>query len=200
MLMAAMSLQRYLASFEKLRMRTVFVARLEDGAALFRRKKGRRMSNPLRRPALDPESLPMREGSSYPPAYRDAVQGRRWRTLGDAAGLSQFGVNLVELAPGSWSSQRHWHTHEDELIYVLEGELVLITDDGEQRLVAGAAAGFPAGKENGHHLINRSDKPARLLAIGSRSRSDSCQYPDIDLIERQDATGYYYTHKDGTRY
>jgi uncharacterized cupin superfamily protein len=104
------------------------------------------------------------------------------------------------MTPGSWSSQRHWHTHEDELIYVLEGELVLITDDGEQRLVAGAAAGFPAGKENGHHLVNRSNQPARFLAIGSRSRSDSCHYPDIDLIERQDATGYYYTHKDGTRY
>ena len=158
------------------------------------------MSDPLKLPGLDPRSLSLKEGSSYPQSYRHAVQGRRWRALGDAVGLTQFGVNLVELAPGAWSSQRHWHTHEDELVFVLEGELVLITNDGEQRLVAGAAAGFPAGKKNGHHLINRSDKPARFLAIGSRSRSDSCHYPDIDLIERQDATEYYYTHKDGTRY
>ncbi len=158
------------------------------------------MAIPLKLPALDPRSLPLKEGSSYPQSFRDAVRGRRWRALGDATGLTQFGVNLVEMAPGSWSSQRHWHTHEDELIYVLEGELVLITDEGEQTMTAGAAAGFPAGKENGHHLVNRSDKSACFLAIGSRSRADSCSYPDIDLIERQDASGYYYTHKDGTRY
>lgn len=158
------------------------------------------MAKPLKPPALDPRSLPLKEGSSYPQSFRDAVRGRRWRALGDATGLTQFGVNLVEMAPGSSSSQRHWHTHEDELVYVLEGELVLVTDEGEQTMTAGAAAGFPAGKENGHHLVNRSDKPARFLAIGSRSRADSCFYPDIDLIERQDASGYYYTHKDGTRY
>ena len=158
------------------------------------------MSTPLKPPALDPQSLPLKEGSSYPQSFRDAVQGRRWRALGDAAGLRQFGVNLVELAPGSWSSQRHWHTHEDELIYVLEGELVLITDEGEQVLTAGSTAGFPAGRENGHHLVNRSNNAARFLAIGSRSSADSCFYPDIDLIERQDASGYHYTHKDGTRY
>ncbi len=158
------------------------------------------MSSPPKLPALDPGSLPLKGGSSYPPSFRDAVQGRRWRALGDAVGLTQFGVNLVELAPGSWSSQRHWHTHEDELVYVLEGELVLVTDECEQTLRAGSAAGFPAGKENGHHLVNRGDKPARFLAIGSRSSADSCFYPDIDLIERQDASGYYYTRKDGTRY
>jgi uncharacterized cupin superfamily protein len=158
------------------------------------------MSTPLKSPALDPGSLPLKEGSSYPQSFREAVQGRRWRSLGDAVGLTQFGVNLVELAPGSWSSQRHWHTHEDELVYVVEGELVLITNEGEQKLTVGDAAGFPAGKDNGHHLINRSDKSARFLAIGSRSRADSCFYPDIDLIERQDASGYYYTRKDGTRY
>jgi uncharacterized cupin superfamily protein len=158
------------------------------------------MSKPLQLPALDSESLHLKEGSSYPEAYRSAIQGRRWCALGDAVGLRQFGVNLVELAPGSWSSQRHWHTHEDEFVYVLEGELVLITDEGEQTMTAGTAAGFPAGKENGHHLVNRSDKPARFLAVGSRSRADSCFYPDIDLIERQDTGGYYYTHKDGTRY
>jgi uncharacterized cupin superfamily protein len=158
------------------------------------------MPNPLTLPALDPATLPIKQGSSYPPLYRDAVEGRRWRALGDAAGLTQFGVNLVEMAPGSWSSQRHWHSHEDELIYVLEGELVLITNEGEQTMTAGSAAGFPAGTENGHHLVNRSDKPACFLAIGGRSRADSCHYPDIDLIGRQDADGYYYTHKDGTRY
>ena len=158
------------------------------------------MSKPLELPAFTPDSLPRKEESSYPQSFRDAVKGRRWHSLGNAVGLTQFGVNLVELAPGSWSSQRHWHTHEDELIYVLEGELVLVTDEGEQTMTAGAAAGVPAGKENGHHLVNRSDEPARFLAIGSRSRADSCHYPDIDLIERQDASGYYYTHKDGTRY
>jgi uncharacterized cupin superfamily protein len=154
----------------------------------------------MKLPALDPGSLPLKEGSSYPQPYRNAVTGRRWRALGDAAGVTQFGVNLVELAPGSWSSQRHWHAHEDEFIYVLDGELVLITDEGEQIMTAGSAAGFPAAREDGHHFVNRSNKPARFLAIGSRSPADSCHYPDIDLIERQDASGYYYTHKDGTRY
>jgi len=158
------------------------------------------MLQSLKLPALDPAMLPAKHGTSYPTPYREAVDGRSWRALGDAVGLTQFGVNLVELAPGSWSSQRHWHTHEDELIYVLDGELVLITDEGEQRMTAGSAAGFPAAKENGHHLANRGDKPTRFLAIGGRSRADSCYYPDIDLIERQDASGYYYTHKDGTRY
>jgi uncharacterized cupin superfamily protein len=158
------------------------------------------MSDTLKPPAFDPAMLPERQGSSYPAPYARAVDGRAWRALGDAAGLSQFGVNLVEMAPGSWSSQRHWHTHEDEFIYVLDGELVLVTDEGEQVLTPGLCAGFPAGRANGHHLINRSGKAARFLAVGSRSRQDSCHYPDIDMIERQDAGGYYYTHKDSTRY
>jgi uncharacterized cupin superfamily protein len=123
------------------------------------------------------------------------------------AGCSAMPLASRNSASTSWSwrpeaghSQRHRHTHEDELIYVIDGELVLITDEGEQTMTAGSVAGFPARTENGHHLVNRSDKPARFLAIGSRSRADSCYYPDIDLVERQDASGYYYTRKDGTRY
>jgi len=154
----------------------------------------------LNPPAIDPKVVTVRLGSKYPFPFGEVAKGRSKQALGDAAGLRKFGVNLVHLPPGSWSSQRHWHTHEDELIYVLEGELVLVTDEGEQAMRPGDAAGFPAGKANGHHLINRSNKPARFLAIGSRSRADSCHYPDIDLIERQDTDGYYYTRKDGTRY
>ena len=95
-----------------------------------------------------------------------------------AVGLTQFGVNLTTLAPGAWSSQRHWHTNEDEFVYILEGELVLVTDESEQVLTAGMVAGFPAGKRDGHHLINRSNQPASFIEIGTRAKSDEGEYSD----------------------
>src|SRR5690606_1964700 len=105
---------------------------------------------------IDIAAVPVLEGSGYPSPYDAPCAGRQRRRLGDAAGLSGFGVNLLRLPPGAWSSQRHWHAAEDEFIYVLEGEVVLVTDHGEETLHAGDCSGFPAGDANGHHLQNRS--------------------------------------------
>lgn len=148
-------------------------------------------------PKIDPSTVPERRGSSYPSPYREASQERVRKALGDAGGLSEFGVNLTRLPPGCWSSQRHWHTHEEEFIYVLSGELVLVTDEGEQPLRAGECAAFPRNVANGHHLINRGQETAVLLEIGTRSDEDACDYPDIDLhvVGRQG-----FTRKDGTPY
>ena len=110
--------------------------------------------------------------------------------------LGDYGVNLVELAPGAWSAQRHWHSHEDEFIYVVRGELSLVTDAGEQTLGTGMAAGFPAGENDGHHLVNRGDEPAVYLEIGDRIAEDECHYPDIDLF----LTGGAFVHKNGEPY
>jgi uncharacterized cupin superfamily protein len=138
-----------------------------------------------RSPALDPKTVPARGGSSYPKPFRAAVEARQKRALGDATGLTQFGINLVELPSGCWSAQRHWHSHEDEFVYVVDGELTLVTDGGEQVLRPGMAAGFPAGKADGHHLINRTDRPATYLEVGTRRDDvDEVDYPDIDLAIR----------------
>ncbi len=152
-------------------------------------------------PALDPASLPARTGSSYPEPWGSASGAREKRALGDALGLSAFGVNLVRLPPGAPSSQRHWHSHEDEFVYVLEGEVTLITDAGEQVLTPGMTAGFPAGKEDGHHMVNRSDDWAVYLEVGNRSPQDACHYPDIDLHLPAAPDGKYrFTHKNGEPY
>ncbi len=153
-------------------------------------------------PALDPAGVAERVGSSYPEPIRGRVGGRRKRALGDALGLRNFGVNLVRLAPGAVSSMRHWHARQDEFVYVLEGELVLVTDAGAQPLKAGMAAGFPAGASDGHHLLNRSDKDAIYLEVGDRMPGDACVYSDIDLaLPPQPDTGpNVFTHKDGTPY
>ena len=158
------------------------------------------MPDDLRRPAVDPATLPARSGSGYPAPFRDAVAGRIKRALGDAFGLSQFGVNLVEMPPGCWSSQRHWHSHEDELVYVVSGELTLVTDAGEQRMRPGMVAGFPAGKADGHHLINRSDRPAVYLEIGSRIAEDGAVYSDIDMEVRPQGGHHVFVHKNGEPY
>jgi uncharacterized cupin superfamily protein len=147
---------------------------------------------------IDVNHAPERRGSGYPAPYRAVSMNKTRRQLGDAAGLTQFGVNLLTLGPGCWSAQRHWHTAEDEFVYILEGELVLVTDAGEEILRPGDCAGFPAGEPNGHHLINRSDRPARLLEVGSRVDSDAVDYPDIDMISPADGRGY--RHRDGTPY
>jgi uncharacterized cupin superfamily protein len=138
-------------------------------------------------------------GSLYPAPYGAPCAARVRRRLGDAAGLTQFGVNLTRLPAGVWSSQRHWHSAEDEFIYVLEGELVLVTDDGEEILRAGDCAGFQGGAPDGHQLQNRSSKDAVYLEIGSRRiEHDEVSYPDIDLRARKGRGGF--THADGRPY
>ncbi|HEY1694400.1 MAG TPA: cupin domain-containing protein [Polyangiaceae bacterium] len=155
----------------------------------------------LRLPALDPQSLPARSTTGYPEPFRARVLPREKRALGDAAGLTKIGVNLTTLPPGKESSMRHTHTHEDELVYVLEGEVVLVTDAGEQVLGPGACAGFPAGSPDGHHLVNRSDRPARYLEISNRDEADVPLYSDVDLALVQGPDGVLaYARKDGTPY
>ena len=125
---------------------------------------------------------------------------REKRALGDVLGITKFGVNLTTLAPGRESSMRHWHTHEEELVYVLEGEVVLVTDAGEQVLTAGACAGFPAGSGDGHQLVNRGPVPAVYLEIGSRDPADAAHYPDVDLVWNAPEHPDRYSRRDGTRY
>ena len=150
-------------------------------------------------PKIDIAAAPVRTGTAYPPPHDAPCQGRSRAKLGDAAGLSQFGVNLLTLPPGQWSSQRHWHTAEDEFTWVVSGEAVLVTDAGEQVMRAGDCAGFPAGVANGHHFQNRSDADVVLLEVGSRRPGeDGCDYPDIDLISPPGAGPY--RHRDGTPY
>lgn len=153
-------------------------------------------------PALDPWTLPSRAGSSYPEEFKAPAAGREKRALGDAFGLNGFGVNLVRLPPGSWSSQRHWHTHEDELVYLLEGELVLVTDAGERVVSAGTVMGFPAGRPDGHHMINRSNRDAVYLEVGDRLAEDGAEYPDIDLAYRRigDGGSFGFTNRNGDPY
>lgn len=152
-------------------------------------------------PALDPATLEPRSRSGYPEPFRSRVLPREKRALGDALGLTQIGVNLTTLPPGKESSMRHHHTREDELVFVLEGEVVLRSDEGEQVLTAGMCAGFPAGVRNGHQLVNRSDRPARYLEISNRDPQDSAEYPDVDLVYRKASDGsVVFTHKDGTPY
>ncbi len=156
---------------------------------------------PLRRPAIDPTTVPPRSSSSYPEPFRSRVLPREKRALGAALGLTKIGVNLTTLEPGKESSMRHFHTREDELVFVLEGEVVLRTEEGEQLLTAGTYAGFPAGAKNGHQLVNRSDRPARYLEISNRDPEDSAEYPDVDLAYRKSPDGRArFTHKDGTPY
>jgi uncharacterized cupin superfamily protein len=153
-------------------------------------------------PKIDVASLPVSTGSKYPPPFDEPCRSRRIQRLGDAAGLTQFGVNLTRLPPGAWSSQRHWHAREDELVYVLEGEVWLVTDDGEERLRSGDCAGFKAGERNGHHFQNRSNQDALILAVGTRDENDWGEYSDIDMTFRAKPQpgGGRYARKDGTPY
>lgn len=155
----------------------------------------------LVRPSLDPAEVAPRNSSGYPEPFRSRVLPREKRALGDALGLTKIGVNLTTLFPGKESSMRHHHTQEDELIFVVEGEVVLRTDEGEQVLTSGMCAGFPAGSGNGHQLVNRSDRPARYLEISNRDPDDGATYPDDDLAYAKAADGSAtFTHKDGSRY
>ncbi len=137
-------------------------------------------------------------GTLYPSPYDEPCLSRERQRIGDAAGLTQFGVNLLRLPPGAWSAQRHWHTQEDEFVYVVEGEVTLVTDTGSEILRAGDAAGFKAGDQNGHCLQNRSDADALVLEVGSRMEGDVAYYPDIDLVARADGEPSIYTKRDGT--
>jgi uncharacterized cupin superfamily protein len=149
-------------------------------------------------PKIDVDSAPKGEGTRYPAPYAEPCKGRRWLRLGDAGGLTQFGVNLLTLEPGVWSSQRHWHALEDEFVQVLEGEVVLIDDSGEQIMRAGDCAAFKAGDRNGHHLQNRSSVPAKLLVVGSRNDDDWGEYADIDMKFLPRDGGY--ARKNGERH
>lgn len=149
--------------------------------------------------AIDALHIDGASGTTYPDEFAGPVRRRYKRAIGDHFGLTGYGVNLVELEPGAWSAQRHWHTHEDELVFVVSGELVLVSNGGEQVLSAGMVAGFKAGVEDGHHLINRSNSPASYLEIGDRHDEDEVFYPDIDLELRRDGkNGHVFTRRDGT--
>ena len=160
----------------------------------------------LKMPALDPMSIPPRISSGYPEPYRSRVLPREKRALGNAVGLTKIGINHTTLPPGKESSMRHWHTREDEFIFVLSGEVVLRTDAGEQTLTAGMCAGFPASKDgktgDGHQLINRSGAPAVYLEISNREKGDEGIYPDADVDLHFHGVGAdpLFTRKDGSRF
>ena len=149
-------------------------------------------------PKINIAAIPVLQGSGYPKPFDAPCAARKRQRLGDAGGLRDFGVNLMTLPPGNWSSQRHWHSHEDEFVYVVEGELVLVENDGETLLRAGDCAAFPKGTGNGHHMMNRSDMTAMYVEIGSRNPDDQTTCSDIDMMS-SNADGRF-LHKDGTPY
>ncbi|HXW27702.1 MAG TPA: cupin domain-containing protein [Xanthobacteraceae bacterium] len=151
-------------------------------------------------PKIDIGKIAPRVGSNYPPPLDRLTAGREKYALGNAAGLSQFGVNLTRLKPGAGSAHRHWHEHEDELIFVIEGEIALIEDAGETVLHPGDAAGWKAGVANGHQLVNKSARDALYLEIGTRAARERAHYPDVDLLYERDEGGFRYLHKSGEPY
>jgi uncharacterized cupin superfamily protein len=149
-------------------------------------------------PKIDIASIPQRLGCPYPKPFDLPIAGRIRQRLGDAGGLEDFGVNLTRLPPGAWSSQRHWHSHEDEFVFVLAGEVVVIEDTGETKLRAGEAVAFPKGSGDGHHLVNRGTETAIYLEVGSRNPLDLTTCSDIDLMSAN-ADGRF-VHKNGEPY
>ncbi|WP_455274638.1 cupin domain-containing protein [Rhizobium herbae] len=149
-------------------------------------------------PKIDIAAVPAIKGSGYPPPHDAPCATRTRKRLGDAGGLLDFGVNLMALPSGGWSSQRHWHSHEDELVYILKGEVVLVEDGSETVLRAGDCAAFPKNSGNGHHMINRSDATAVYLEMGSRHWDDVTTCSDIDMMSAN--TDGRFVHKDGTPY
>ena len=147
-------------------------------------------------PKIDLQTVPTLTGTGYPPEFQGASKDRLRQRLGDAGGLSDFGVNLTKLPPGNWSAQRHWHSHEDEFVFVIQGEVVLIEDDGETILRAGECAAFPKATGNGHHLINRSDEIATYLEIGSRQPDDVTTCSDVDMLSAN--SDGRFVRKDGS--
>jgi uncharacterized cupin superfamily protein len=151
-------------------------------------------------PKIDIAKAVVRTKGVYPQPYRSSTDGREKAALGNVAGLTQFGVNLTRLKPGAASALRHWHEQEDEFIYVLEGELTLIEDNGEMPLGPGDCAGFKAGVSNGHQLVNKSPRDAVYLEIGTRAATERAHYPDVDLVLERDAGGMRFLHKSGEPY
>jgi uncharacterized cupin superfamily protein len=151
-------------------------------------------------PKIDIGKATVRTKGVYPQPWRSITTGREKAALGDVAGLTQFGVNLTRLKPGAASSLRHWHENEDEFIYVLEGEITLIEDGGETALRPGDAAGFKAGVSNGHHLINKTQRDALYLEIGTRAKSERAHYPDVDLVGEKGDHGFRFSHRSGEPY
>lgn len=149
-------------------------------------------------PKIDIASLPSRTGTLYPAPHDAGFEGRRQTALGDPAGLTQFGVNLVTLAPGAMSSLRHWHEQQDEFLVVTEGALVLVDDDGDTALTPGDCCAFPAGDPNGHHIVNRSDRPGSFVVVGTRTETEVGHYSDVDLKVRFDSAGFRFTRRDGS--
>jgi uncharacterized cupin superfamily protein len=151
-------------------------------------------------PKIDIDAIKLDTATNYPPPFNKAVEGRARKRLGRAAGLTQFGVNICTLKPGAASSQRHWHENEDEFVYILAGEVVLCEDGGETVLKAGDAAAWKAGVANGHCLINRSNRDAVFMEVGSRAAVERAHYSDIDMKVVRDDAGFRYLHKNGEPY
>jgi uncharacterized cupin superfamily protein len=144
--------------------------------------------------------LPVRTGTIYPAVFSNEIAGRSKVDLGHAFGLSQFGVNITILEPGAWSSHRHAHREEDELIFALEGDLVLVDDNGRHPFRPGMVAGFKAGNGNAHHLVNESDKPAKFLVVGTRSQTETVHYPDVDMLAVKVDGKFAVTRKNGAAF
>jgi uncharacterized cupin superfamily protein len=147
---------------------------------------------------IDASSCPVKTGSIYPEPYASQMAGRSSLRLGEAGGLSQFGANLVILQPGAKSSLRHWHRHEDEFVMVTQGELVLVQDEGEYLMRPGDCAAFPAGSRNGHHFLNRTDREARFLVVGTKAPREVATYSDVDLVLEVEGGQAHFTYKNGT--
>jgi uncharacterized cupin superfamily protein len=147
---------------------------------------------------IDLAWVPAETDCNYPYPFDLPCSLQSCQRLARQKGLTHFGVNLTVIQPSGWSSQRHWHSHEDEFIWVVEGELTLVTNSGEELLLAGDSAAFPRGVEDGHHLINKSARPVRVLEIGNSDAQDRCVYSDIDMVAEPDSERY--RHRDGTPY
>jgi uncharacterized cupin superfamily protein len=149
---------------------------------------------------IDLAEAPVKTGSIYPPPYAEMVVGRSSQRLGDAGGLTQFGVNLVTLQAGAMSSLRHWHLVEDEFVMVTQGEVTMVTNTGPETMRVGDCAAFPAGSPNGHHFINHTNAPAQFLVVGSKAAREVATYSDVDLMVTMESGRATFTRKDGTPY
>lgn len=151
-------------------------------------------------PKIDIAKVPLETATTYPDPFWQATVGREKKRLGNAAGLTHFGVNLVTLKPGSWSSQRHWHRNEDEFVYVLEGEITLMEDHSEIVLKPGDTAGWKADGRIGHCLVNKTQRDAVYIEVGTRAAFETAVYPDIDMRAEREKTGMRYLKKTGEPY
>ncbi len=151
-------------------------------------------------PIIDVDSIVPNSGSSYPKPFDEIASKKTWLELGQAAGLTQFGVSMMTIEPGGMSSQRHWHEGEDEFLLMISGELVLVEENNETVMRSGDMAGFKAGIENGHHMVNRSEEEAKFLIVGTSAINDICHYPDIDLRFEANEKGDSFVNKAGIAY